>query len=71
MKYFINKGFGWVCTRCEPRSEADEDTGHSRLLREGEAESKNPLLSTAALAKWATPERDALVCPKCGITETL
>ncbi len=38
-------------------------------MTEGEAESKHPRLSNAALAKWADPARRILECPRCGISE--
>ena len=46
-----------------------EERSHSRLLSEGESESKNPALSNKALAKWSDPARRILECPRCGITE--
>lgn len=67
---FYNDGFGWICRHCERElqsSVSDEKT--SRLMREGEAESKNPQLSSLALAKWADATQRILVCPRCGITE--
>jgi len=69
LDHFHNSGFGWICKHCETLSSAVGDGSLSRLLREGEAESKNPRLSTIALAKWTSLERDTLLCPKCGITE--
>jgi len=67
---FYNQGFGWICKQCEhelkPQKEPEK---HSRLLREGEAESKNPRLSNSALAKWTDKSRTTLSCPRCGITE--
>jgi hypothetical protein len=68
---FYNDGFGWVCRACEraPESRPTGSATHSRLLREGEAESKNPRLSSSALAKWADKSRTTLVCPRCGITQ--
>jgi hypothetical protein len=67
---FYNDGFGWLCRACELRFEAPEETGkHSRLLREGEAESKTPRLASLALAKWADDARTTLVCPRCKATE--
>ena len=67
---FYNDGFGWICRACEqeikPPREAES---HSRLLREGEAESKAPRLSNFALAKWADETRTTLVCPRCGTRE--
>lgn len=41
----------------------------SRIMREGEAESKAPEMSNLALAKWADPAHRTLICPRCGITE--
>ncbi|MBA3634614.1 MAG: hypothetical protein H0W58_17670 [Acidobacteria bacterium] len=69
---FYNDGFGWICKHCE--RELNEQSNvlkqkHSRLMREGEAESKQPKLSNQALAKWADKAQRILVCPRCGITE--
>lgn len=66
---FYNNGFGWICRQCERALEIVEMPKAGRLLREGEAETKNPKLSTTALAKWADPAHRTLVCPACGITE--
>jgi len=66
---FYNEGFGWICRRCDLDLNSEDSTTHSRLLLEGEAESKQPRLSTAALAKWADPAQRILVCPRCGISE--
>lgn len=67
---FYNDGFGWICKHCEREIEAQTGTEkHSRLLREGEAESKNPRLSTPAMAKWTDKTHRTLMCPRCGITE--
>jgi hypothetical protein len=69
---FYNKGFGWICRACERAPEEQSETEkHSRLMREGEAESKNPRLSNSALAKWADAEHRTLICPRCGITEVV
>lgn len=71
-KQFTNDGFGWACRRCSDNAAADliENT-HSRLMREGEGESKQPVLSTPALAKWADESRRTLVCPSCGTSESV
>lgn len=68
---FYNAGFGWICRHCERDRSAVESTTDklSRAFREGEAESKNPTLSTSALAKWTDASRRYLTCPRCGITE--
>lgn len=67
---FYNDGFGWICKHCERELEQNESTEkHSRLLREGEAESKTPELSNRAMARWSDASQRFLVCPRCGITE--
>ncbi len=69
---FYNDGFGWICKHCERELERQIKVSNkktSRLMREGEAESKNPKLSNQAMAKWADPAHRTLVCPRCGITE--
>jgi hypothetical protein len=68
---FYNDGFGWICRHCERelKQETDEREKPSRLLREGEAESKQPTFSNKALAKWADLSQRTLMCPRCGITE--
>jgi hypothetical protein len=71
LENFYNSGFGWICKRCEGELPNKEPSGRSRLLREGEAEGKNPRLSTNALAQWADEKREALVCPRCGTNEKI
>ena len=66
---FYNNGFGWICRPCERELGVQSSGETSRLLREGEAESKQPQLATRALAKWADPAQTTLFCPRCGITE--
>jgi hypothetical protein len=67
---FYNDGFGWICRHCKPKHEnAIASDGLSRLMIEGEGESKSPFLSTVGLAKWADPAHRNLTCPSCGITE--
>ena len=72
LQNFYNKGFGWICRACErdfEKRDKNEDKTSSRLLREGEAESRQPELSTEALAKWADKAQTTLTCPRCGITQ--
>ncbi len=68
---FYNSGFGWICRHCErdltPANHSSATL--SRIMREGEAESKTPEMSNLALAKWADPAHRTLICPRCGITE--
>ncbi len=69
---FYNDGFGWICRACERELAEDQTepgTKLNRIMREGEAESKQPRLSSLALARWADKTRQALVCPRCGIVE--
>ena len=67
---FYNRGFGWVCRQCEIELRSESDSSNpSRLMTEGEAESKQPELSNRAIAKWADAAQTILVCPRCGITE--
>ena len=67
---FYNDGFGWICRHCNPKSDSAESFhGLSRLMREGEGESRSPVLSTVGLAKWADPAHRVLTCPTCGISE--
>lgn len=69
---FYNDGFGWICRQCARElGEPADESKHSRLMREGEAEGKNPRLSTEALARWADKTRQTLTCPRCGITESV
>jgi hypothetical protein len=67
---FYNAGFGWICRHCERELSGEQTDTTPRLLREGEVESKQPVLSIQALAKWADPVERILVCPRCGITES-
>jgi ribosomal protein L40E len=71
MEHFINNGYGWVCVRCtaSESSRADEGDARGRFFREGEAEDKEPTLSTPALARWRDRKRGILVCPRCGTEE--
>ena len=73
MNHFINTGFGWVCKHCSAEEEVPgaEDLGRARFFIEGEAEAKEPRLSTTALARWSDATRRTLVCPRCSIEETI
>jgi hypothetical protein len=72
---FYNDGFGWICKHCERELKMQEKSSdiykHSRLMREGEAESKQPNFSNSALAKWFDNVQTTLICPRCGLTERL
>jgi hypothetical protein len=68
---FYNGGFGWICKHCERelKPEVSTQPAQSRLMREGEAESKQPAFSNQAMAKWADAAQRTLICPRCGISE--
>ncbi len=70
---FYNAGMGWICRHCERELVVADSLSqsHSRMFREGEAESKNPVLATHALAKWLDKTRQTLICPRCGVTEAV
>ena len=71
-EHFANDGYGWACKRCR-ESEAPGPPGAGaalpRFFREGEAEEREPRLSSPALARWKTDARRTLVCPRCGAEE--
>jgi len=71
---FYNAGFGWICKACEREFKQLDDSSEnktSRLMREGEAESRQPCFSNHALAKWSDEAHRTLTCPRCGITELI
>ena len=85
-EHFVKERFGWVCRRCRDaarRGEAADiedtgrraplDVGRARFFHEGEAETKDPQLSTRGLARRRDAEggRRVLFCPDCGAEETL
>jgi hypothetical protein len=72
--HFINDGYGWACKRCrdELRAHARPDASAlPRFFREGEAEDRDPRLSSPTLARWTDPTRSALTCPRCGVEESI
>jgi hypothetical protein len=69
---FYNDGFGWICKSCEhelAEIEPAPDTKLNRIMREGEAESKQPHLSNLALARWMDAAKTMLICSRCHTTE--
>jgi rubrerythrin len=73
LDHFINEGFGWVCKHCsaEVKARVNEQETRARFFTEGEAEEKEPQMSTPALARWTNPTRRTLICPRCGIEEMI
>lgn len=85
-EHFVNEGYGWLCKHCltaphtddkseDPKPDerpASTDAGRARFFHEGEAEEREPRLSTRALARWRDdgPTR-TLFCPECGAQEEL
>jgi len=70
---FYNDGTGWICRHCEEglKQEPDPSPNHSRIFREGEAESKTPELANHCLATWLDKIHTVLICPLCKITEAV
>jgi hypothetical protein len=68
---FINLGYGWICKQCGPNQEtrAKDDVARARFFSEGEAEQKEPALSSTGLARWRDASRQVLYCPVCGVEE--
>jgi hypothetical protein len=73
LDHFINEGFGWMCKHCsrEMKARVNENETRARFFSEGEAEEKEPRLSTPALARWTSPTRRTLACPRCNIEEMI
>jgi hypothetical protein len=76
MEHFIKERFGWVCGRCRDTTRADGVSGgeagseRARFFHEGEAEEREPRLSTPTLARWRDAGgRSVLFCPRCGAEE--
>jgi hypothetical protein len=71
--HFINAGFGWVCKHCSPEVESNSGMNRKRgrFFTEGEAEDKEPVLSTPTLARWRDATHRTLVCPRCGVEEMI
>lgn len=71
---FINFSYGWLCKSCHAKEDeagTSKGTKLARFFREGEAESKEPQLSTESLARWRDAGRRTLFCPRCGAEETI
>jgi hypothetical protein len=73
IEHFINEGYGWLCKHCRAVqvARAEDKEGRARFFTEGEAETKELKLSTPNLARWTSPARRSLACPRCGIEETI
>lgn len=73
IEHFFNPGYGWMCRHCagEDEARASSAEARARFFNEGEAESKEPKLSTPALARWRDAARTTLYCPRCGVEERL
>jgi hypothetical protein len=71
IEHFINPGYGWMCKRCmaEDESGGAAAGARARFLTEGEAETKEPALSSLALARWRDSSRQILYCPRCAVEE--
>ncbi len=71
-EHFANDGYGWACKRCRDSEAIDSSEAGAtlpRFFREGEAEEREPRLSSPVLARWKDGSRRTLVCPRCGVEE--
>ncbi len=72
MEHFRNTGYGWTCRHCsDEQTERAAQSSRARFFSEGEAEAREPQLSTHALARWRDETHEILVCPRCGIAESV
>jgi hypothetical protein len=73
MEHFFNSGYGWLCRHCNPEAGPAEAEARTlaRFMTEGEAEDKEPSLSTGILARWRDASRRSLYCPSCSVEELL
>ncbi|HYP02693.1 MAG TPA: hypothetical protein VER76_21075 [Pyrinomonadaceae bacterium] len=75
MQHFVNNGYGWTCRHCQDAeataARESESSARARFFSEGEAEEREPKLSSAARARWRDESRQELVCPKCGVAEKI
>ncbi|HEX8177532.1 MAG TPA: hypothetical protein VF543_20755 [Pyrinomonadaceae bacterium] len=71
IEHFVNHGYGWMCRHCMALDESGGAVAgaRARFITEGEAETKEPVLSTPALARWRDAARQTLYCPRCGVEE--
>ena len=72
MEHFVNNGYGWTCCHCHEREETarvTEKSARARFFSEGEAEEREPKLSSAMRARWRDASRQTLVCPRCNVEE--
>jgi hypothetical protein len=74
--HFFDVGYGWLCKHC---SAADTEAKHQPREAQagffGNAEpdqkQSNPPAPALALATWTDPSHHSLVCPRCGIKESI
>jgi hypothetical protein len=75
MEHFVNNGYGWTCRHCQREETAAARVpahgARARFFSEGEAEEREPRLSSHALARWRDESRRELVCSQCGVAERL
>jgi ribosomal protein L37AE/L43A len=71
--HFFDLGYGWLCKHC---SAADAEATHqpehhASFFSHDDSEKKQAQQSGLALATWTDTSRHALICPRCGIAETI
>jgi hypothetical protein len=72
--HFFDLGYGWLCKHCSAADSERPYQPHQRQSRFfGRAESEKIEAKSSGLpfAGWTDASRHALICPRCGIVETL
>ena len=72
--HFFNLGYGWLCKHCsaeDAERKSERAVAHEKSFGEATAENKQSVSSTLPLARWTDASRQALVCPRCSIEETI
>jgi hypothetical protein len=72
--HFFNLGYGWLCKHCSAADcerTAQPAQSRSGFFSHGEPDKKEASAAGLPLATWTDASRHALMCPRCGIGETI
>jgi hypothetical protein len=67
--HFFNIGYGWLCKHCSA-----EDAEHQQQIPNtprSTSHSNGKVNAVLPLASWTDSSRQALICQRCGIEETI
>jgi hypothetical protein len=68
--HFFDLGYGWLCKHCSA-ADAEATQHRSSFFSSPDSEKRESRPLGLALATWTDNSRHALVCPRCGIAETI